>query len=168
MGSPLGPFFANFFMSDFERKHMSEFKKLGVNLWYRYVDDVFASLKLNANVSTILDYMNGLHPNIRFTCELEENNRLPFLDTYVVRYINKYVTTVYHKKTFTGVYLNWNSLTSRKYKIGLINCLLNRIHRICTRSEDRNLEIARLKSILSKNEYPADIVNKTIQKFKTI
>lgn len=152
MGSPLGPLFANFFMSHFERKHMSEFKKLGINLWYRYVDDDFASLKLNANVDAILEFMNGLHKNIRFTFELEENNKLPFLETYVVRYIDKYVTTVYHKQTFTGVYLNWTSLTSRKYKIGLINCLLNRIHRICTRPEDRHIEIARLKSILHKNE----------------
>ncbi len=45
MGSPLGPLFANVFMSNFERKYMKQIKKLGVNLWLRYVDDVFATLK---------------------------------------------------------------------------------------------------------------------------
>ena len=40
IGSPLGPLFANVFMSDFERKHMSSLKERGVKLWLRYVDDV--------------------------------------------------------------------------------------------------------------------------------
>ena len=47
MGSPLGPFFANVFMSNFEREHMSELRKLGVKRWSRYVDDVLATLGKN-------------------------------------------------------------------------------------------------------------------------
>ena len=35
MGSPLDPLFVNFFMSDFEHKHMNKLKELGVNLWRR-------------------------------------------------------------------------------------------------------------------------------------
>ena len=91
-----------------------------------------------AVIRAALFFLNSRHSNIKFTTELESNNKLPFLDVYVVRRVNKYITTVYRKKTFTGVYLNWNSLTSRKYKIGLINNLLNRIFRSCTRVEDRN------------------------------
>ncbi len=53
---------------------------------------------------------------------LENGNSMPFLDVRVTRRVNKYETTVYHRKTFNGVYLNWTSLTSRKYKVGLINC----------------------------------------------
>ena len=44
MGSPPGPLFANFFMADFECKHMHTLKELGVKQWLRYVDDVFATL----------------------------------------------------------------------------------------------------------------------------
>ena len=43
MGSPLGPLFANVFMSDFERKYMDALKSLGVKFWLRYVDDIFAT-----------------------------------------------------------------------------------------------------------------------------
>ena len=39
---------------------------------------------------------------------------------------------------------------------------MNRIWKICTKDEDRNEEIEILRKILSKNEYPVDIVDKEI------
>jgi hypothetical protein len=53
----------------------------------------------------------------------------------------------------------------REYKIGLINCLLDRAHRICSTEEALKSEITILKQILYKNEYPPKIVTNTIQKF---
>ena len=70
---------------------------------------------------------------------------------------------MYRKETFTGVYLNWTSLTARKYKIGLIKGLLNRICRICSTDQDRSLEINKLKHILILNEYPKEVVDKVIE-----
>ncbi|CAF0780352.1 unnamed protein product [Brachionus calyciflorus] len=81
-----------------------------------------------------------------------------------ILYIGQYQTTVFHKKTFTGVYLNWTSLTARKYKIGLIKGLLNRICKICTLKEDRDLEIEKLKHILWLNQYPSEVVDNVISK----
>ncbi len=68
MGSPLGPLFANIFMSDFERKHMNELKELGVIDWFRYVDDVFATVTDANKVTAILEFLNNQHANIKFTC----------------------------------------------------------------------------------------------------
>lgn len=92
---------------------------MGSPLGPPYVDDVFATLKNKEDAEKILEFLNNQHPNIRFTIEYEENHQLPFLDTTVKRCIGKYTTTVYHKKTFTGVYLtgqvslpnatNWDS-----------------------------------------------------------
>ena len=93
-------------MAKFEEKCMEDLNKLGINIWYRYVDDVFATLDKPNNEKVILEYLNKQHPNIKFTIEKEEKNSLPFLDTRIIRNVDKYVTTVYHKKTFTGVYLN--------------------------------------------------------------
>jgi hypothetical protein len=39
--------------------------------------------------------------------ELENGDSMPFLDVRVIKRVNKYETTVYHKKTFTRVYLIW-------------------------------------------------------------
>ena len=91
---------------------MEQLENLGINLWKRYVDDVFATIDNKDNTTKCLEFLNKQHPNIKFTIEHEENGKLPFLDTCVKRSIDKYGTTIYHKKTFTGVYLNWTSLTA--------------------------------------------------------
>ena len=62
--------------------------------------------------------------------EKENNNTLNFLDVKIKRGSdNSISTSTSRKPTFTGVMLNWNSLTSIKYKKGLIRCLLDRSKR---------------------------------------
>ena len=167
MGSPLGPLFANIFMDEFENKHMEKLKELGLQDWFRYVVDIFATINNQKSSKDILEYLNNQHECIKFTLEEENNNQLPFLDTLVKRKEQGYYTTVYHKKTFTGVYLNWNSLTSRKYKIKLIYCLCDRIWKISLNEEDRNFEFNKLRTILIKNDYPDHIIDREIDKFIT-
>jgi hypothetical protein len=165
MGSPLGPLFANVFMTNFERSHSAKLKELGVNLWLRYVDDIFATLDDKGKAEKVLLYLNQQHPNIKFTVEHENDAKLPFLDTTVYRGLRAYNTTLYRKKTFTGVYLNWTSLTSKRYKIGLIYCLLDRIWKICSETSERENEISKLKTILAKNDYPDHVIDREINKF---
>jgi len=54
-------------MADFEKKYMKNLKELGVNLWYRYVDDVFATLSVPGKEAEILSFLNNRHPNVKFT-----------------------------------------------------------------------------------------------------
>ena len=72
---------------------------------------------------------------------------------------------MYHKPTFTGVYLNWTSLTAIRYKLGAIKCHAERIWRICSDHEDRLNQIEKLKGILYMNDYPVDVVERTLNKF---
>jgi predicted GIY-YIG superfamily endonuclease len=165
MGSPLGPLFAIIFMDEFEHKHMERLKELGVATWMRYVDDIFSLLRDRTCLENILKFINDQHPNIKFTTECEIENKIPFLDTCVTRKPNGFSTKIYHKPTFTGVYLNWTSLTSRKYKISLIYCLCDRIWKICQDPNERDLEFNKLKHTLIKNEYPELVIDKEIEKF---
>lgn len=165
MGSPLGPLFANVFMTNFEKKHADKLRELGVNSWHRYVDDIFATLEERERADVVLRYLNQQHPNIRFTIEHEVDGKLPFLDTTVHRSSSSFFTTLYRKKTFTGVYLNWTSLTSKRYKIGLIYCLLDRIWKIYSDDGKRDDEIRTLRQILAKNDYPDHVVEREINKF---
>ena len=165
MGNPLGPLFANIFMAELEKQHMDEIKSLSVLFWIRYVDDIFVTLKSHSDANEIQNYLNKIHPNIKFTTELEKYHSIPFLDVLVRRKKGRLHTEMYRKPTFTGVHLNWFSLTTKKYKIGLINCLLDRIWKICSDPENRDLEIKRTKSILLKNNYPAQILEEHIVRF---
>ena len=92
-------------MSDFERKHMETLRTLGVQTWFSYVDDIFATSNSRQQATNVIQFLNDQHPNIRFTIEEEVDNKLPFLDTLVIRSNNSYTTILYRKKTFTGVFL---------------------------------------------------------------
>ena len=56
-----------------------------------------------------LEYINELHPNIKYTIEHEQDNQLPFLDILIKRTEQGFTTNVYRKKTFTGQGTNYYS-----------------------------------------------------------
>jgi hypothetical protein len=166
MGSPLGPIIANIFMNDFENKHMEELTKLGVKTWLRYVDDTFVIINNKNQAELILEYLNKQHPSIKFTMEKEENSTLNFLDVKIQKKKDlSFTTSTYRKPTFTGVMLNWNSLTSIKYKIGLISCLLDRSFKICSSEKQKLIEMEHLRELLIRNNYPNQIIEKEFDRF---
>ncbi len=84
--------------------------------------------------------------------EKESNKSINFLDVKIrIENDNSISTSTYHKPTFTGVMLNWNSLTSMKYKKGLISCLLDRSSKICSSEAQRIVEMEEIKSLLINN-----------------
>lgn len=56
------------------------------------------------------DYINATHPSIRFTMENEIDKKLSFLDILLDNNHTSIVTSVYRKKTFTGLLTNYLSL----------------------------------------------------------
>ena len=90
----------------------------------------------------------------KFTSEIEENGSLSFLDIKISRENNKFVTSVYRKPTFSGVFTNVESFIPDIYKRGLIETLLHRNFRLRSNYENFHGEIETLKSILKYNGYP--------------
>ena len=115
MGSPLGPTLAMAFMCFMEEKWLSDcpdgFKP---QFYRRYVDDTFLIFKSPTQVQLFLDYLNSKHPNIKFTCDCEENSTLPFLDMNVKHISNQISTSLYRKPTFTGLFSKYASLVFMK------------------------------------------------------
>ena len=110
LGSPLGPLFANIFMSFHEKTWLHNCPSLFKPLLYRrYVDDCFLLFKSLNHVPLFLDYRNRQHPSISFTSELEKDGKLPFLDVEIFRSSGKFSTSVYRKPTFTGLFTNFHS-----------------------------------------------------------
>ena len=79
---------------------------------------------------------------------------LLFLDIKRSRENNKFVTSVYCKSTFGGIFTNFENFIPDIHKRGLIETLLHRSFRLCSNYENFHQEIETLKSILKHNSYP--------------
>jgi len=133
MGSPLAPIFADIFMTHIEQqlKDYDQFNK--IKLYLRYVDDTFIILNdKERDAKRLVEFVNQLHPKLKFTCEEEKNFELPFLDVKVIKQRTKFETTIHRKKTHTGQLLHWQSCQAKKYKISLIKTLTHRALKICS------------------------------------
>ena len=53
--------------------------------------------------------------------EVEQNNKIPFLDVLISRDNNKFNNTVYRKPTFSGMGLSYFSHCVQKFKLNSIN-----------------------------------------------
>ena len=166
MGSLSGPALANIFMCNFEKKWLKDCPHSLRPVFYRrYVDDIFVLFSSLDQAENFKKYLSSKHPNINFLSEKEYVGRLSLLDVNIFREKGKVVSNVYRKKTFSGVYTNFDSFISETYKTGLIKSLLFRCFNLCSEFVKFHHKINILKGILYKNSYPRDFVDKCIKEF---
>ena len=106
----------------------------------------------------LLSFLNSRHDSIKFTIEFEEDNKIPFLDILKRCHDNTFSTSVYRKKTLTGLYTKWDSFTPRKYKINLIRTLTYRCFRICSSPSLLQAAVKDLRKLLLINGYPQGVI----------
>ena len=159
MGSPLGPILAGIFVGFYE----DILFKQGVlpASYFRYVDDTFATFSSVEIGLKFFDRLNGLHLSLKFTMEIEQNEALPFLDVLVQRREKDFITSLYRKKTFTGLYINWHSFCPLSRKINLIKTLTHRALMICSDCTLKG-ELQNISEILLDNGYPKSVVDRHI------
>ena len=85
MGFPLGTVLANIFMVELEQNIIPTLPK-DVSLRKRYVDDTICFINSNC-ISHVLELLNSVHSNIKFTIEIEKENKIAFLDILLIRNI---------------------------------------------------------------------------------
>ena len=89
--------------------------------------------------------------------EKEAYHKLPFLDVLVNNNDpNSPLTSVYCKKTFTGLLTYYFSFTSYSYKVGLIKTLVDRAYKINNTWLGLHEDITKLMDILKR---PAVVPN---------
>ena len=163
MGSPLGPILANIFMSHLE-KHGKLSAIINRTLFYkRYVDGTFVLCRNKNDAEQILADFINVHHNNKFTMEAEANDEISFLDLRLIRLPNGSIEkTIYHKETWSGQYLNFNSYCPIQYKIGLVKTLAYRVRRLCSESV-LDFEFTKVKNTLIENGYPARFIDKHLK-----
>ena len=72
-----------------------------------------------------------------------------------------FVTSVYRKPTFSGVFTNFESFTSKCYKRSLIDTLLYRGFSLCSDMEKFHQEVSSLKSVFKSKSYPKNFIDST-------
>ena len=156
--SPLGPVLADIFMAHLEQRASNIITKM--SFYKRYVDDIFVVCESAEGIQNAREALNLIHPNIKFTSELESANCLPFLDVLLTRRDDGSIQrSIYRKKTWKGQYIHFKSFAPISHKRGLVRTLFERARKLC--SEDViDKESAKLHEILQQNGYPKRFIAK--------
>ena len=136
----------------------------------RYVDDTFLLFRSKHHIEKFLYYLTQKFwyystQNIKFTSRTENENSISFLDIKITRDNNKFMTSVYRKPTFRGVFTNFGSFIPNSYKYNLLFTLLHRAFKLCSNFERFHQEIDKFKTIFENNGYSKSFVDFFIKKY---
>ncbi len=155
MGKSYSPVAAEIFMQEFERIALSS-ARYKPKIWIRYVDDVFLIWPHGREkLLEFLEHLNSVptFSCIQFTLEIEEENKLPFLDILFERCGAILRTTVYRKPTNSGLFLKKSSLHHPSQKLSSISALTHRARSVCSDQSDFKIELGVIRSQFLANGF---------------
>ena len=117
MGSSLGPLLANIWMAHLEESFMHGHDEFPL-FYRRYVDDTFCLFKDRISAEMFLIFLNSIDNNIKFEMEWEQNDKLEFLDTVVMRSNASNYPDIRTKVKVTdkGLFYHFRSFVPMKYR----------------------------------------------------
>lgn len=141
--------------------HEEVFKKFNPKLIIYYVDDSLCIIKRNKTTS-LLQELNTLHPNIKYTIETENHNSISFLDIQIHRKDDgNLFTNLYKKPQKSSRTINYFSHHPNHQKANLIT---NEARRAIMLS-DEQFHVENLDNIMKnflENGYPMDMIQENI------
>ena len=164
MGSPASPIIADIVMEELLDASLEKLmtKPRAVT---KYVDDIFCIMK-KSDINTTLNILNTFNPSIQFTHELEKNDRLPYLDSIIIRQGRKLILDWYQKPTASGRLINFYSKHPRRIKINTATNFIKRIFNISDEQFHSENE-RKIRHILSQNDFPKSTIDDLIIHAKT-
>lgn len=166
MGNPISPLAAEIFMDNLEisiKKHQY-FKSF--LFWYRYVDDVLACfVGTERQLNKFFIFINNLHPRIKFTLEIEEDNSINFLDLTIQKLDNFLSFSIYRKPTHTDSVIHYTSVHPYTHKLAAFRSLVHRLLNVPLSPQNYEKEINIIRQIAYNNGYNPIIIDQLISKF---
>ena len=166
MGTKMAVAFANIFMAAIETQILSQ-SAIKPLVWKRYIDDIFSLWDhTEQEVTEFISGANNVHPTIKFTAEISQNNAT-FLDTTIYkgdRFAKESILDVrtHFKPTETFQYTHYRSCHPPGVVKGFIKGETLRLLRTNSSKATFEENVARFKLNLKSRGYPGDIVKKTI------
>ena len=134
-------------------------------LFYRRYIDIFSLFTSQNDAKNFFNFIDNQHITRKFTMETEINDKLSFLDITLDKSGETLKTSIFRKKTFTGLLTSFNSFTCFSYKRGLIKCLIDRVYKINNTWLGFHHDIDNVKKLLEKNTYPMHLIDKTLKNY---
>ena len=163
MGSPISPLFANMVMDDLETNCLSTLKeKHNVNplLYFRYVDDTIMCIN-KKHIDLVVKTFNSYNNRLQFTYEIEQENKINFLDMTLIRHNNTIITDWFNKPTSSGRLINFLSNHPTRQKINIVYNLVDRAISLSHKQfHKKNLDS--VFRILQNNNFPRNFINRFV------
>ena len=93
------------------------------------MDNIFVLFKFAEHLTKFRDYFNTCHQNMSLSFEQGKDGKLSFLDIQVSRQEGHFVTAIYRKPNFSGIYMHFESFLSTIYEFGMTYTLVYRYFR---------------------------------------
>ena len=167
MGSPLGPLFADVYVSYLENRYMERTRENGVRYYKRFVDDTFALVHKTTDKDKIVEILNSYDNEIQFTCEEEKDEMISFLDVKIRRnqqQLTPFTTNIHRKEIFTGLLINWSSYVPKTYKVSALSSMVYRRIKICSTFKLITNEFEYIRQLAAENDYPKSLTESIIRK----
>ena len=168
MGSPISGTMAEVFLQHYEKlyvKHLLE--EQAIAYYARYEDDiliVFDSSKITT--SEIQKQTENIHKNIGLKMNMENNNRIEYLDLLIIRLTDRMEIDIYRKPTTTDLTIHATSNHPMEHKLAAYRYYLHRLNTLPLTTDKKNRELNTIKHIAVRNGYSINIVENLNRKIK--
>ena len=150
---------ADIYIHDLEKKIMNSQYKTEILYYGRYVDDIIILWRNNTNIHDFHRYLNNIDQNMSFTIELENNNKLNFLDLTIEKRIPNLVFNIFRKTTNSNTIITADSNHSMQHKLAAFNSMIYRATNIPLSPEAQRREMDAIRQIARNNGYNEKMVN---------
>jgi hypothetical protein len=164
MGSPFAPGYANLFMSSIDEKITSRFGNI-IPFYKRFIDDIFfIFLGSYAELITLFEYMNDIHPTTKFTFNHSKSS-INYMDITLFKdQHGQLQTTLYRKPTDTLCLLHHSSHHPNHTKTSIIYSQAIRYNRLISDEHKLTIELRSLAKTLILRGYHINDINRYFDK----
>ena len=155
MGGPLSRCLSDLIVEKKIEKQISEHPVWGpIWDWVRLIDDTLSVWESKEKFLEFFEFLNTLHPDIKWTNETEEVGKIAIFDILIIRRDKGYSTTVYRKHSASDRYIHYSSAQAWKEKSSDIRTLKSRAIEYCSDEYLLAEELNHLLEVFIQNGYP--------------
>ena len=172
MGNPCAPPLAIIFLDRFEQQALANAVHKPA-FFVRYIDD-YAGIWTHGEETLLefLQYLNSLHPHLRFTLDHSGQDRgVPFLDTLVtittsMTGLVKMETELYIKPTNSGIVLHASSAHPTATKHNMVRNMFHRAFNNSSSKEKGESSVDKIRALLLQNGYSPKLLKRLLREVR--